>query len=139
MADIPVRHSSQAPNSAKNSKTGGTLSPGIRGTLSSGYSPRATRNDLCAIWNGLPLFGQPVHRIAVQDNEVPCHVAESPLNFPLFPLLYFPQHCLNFLPLPQGHASLRPTRGCAFAALARLLPARKSRLIGAQYSCISST
>src|SRR5215212_3833715 len=26
-------------------------------------------------------------------------------------LLYFPQHCLNFLPLPQGHGSLRPTFG----------------------------
>src|SRR5439155_1427844 len=26
---------------------------------------------------------------------------------------YRPQQCLNFLPLPQGHGSLRPTFGCA--------------------------
>lgn len=77
-----------------------------------------------------------------QPSDTPSRLLSSSvssLNFPLFPLLYFPQHCLNFLPLPQGHGSLRPTRGCAFAALARLFPARKSRLIGAQYSCISST
>jgi hypothetical protein len=25
--------------------------------------------------------------------------------------VHFPQHCLNFFPLPQGHGSLRPTFG----------------------------
>ena len=41
--------------------------------------------------------------------------------------LHFPQHCLNFFPLPQGQGSLRPTFGpvrigCAFdtASLASL-------------------
>src|SRR5260370_42570556 len=31
---------------------------------------------------------------------------------------YFPQQCLNFLPLPQGQASLRPTLGPARMGLA---------------------
>ena len=51
-----------------------------------------------------------------------------PTRFPVLPLssqlsadwAYFPQQFLYFLPLPQGQASLRPTRGtdftgCAFA------------------------
>jgi hypothetical protein len=42
---------------------------------------------------------------------------------------YFPQHCLYFLPLPQGQGSLRPTLGpvrigFAFAAAAGALRGR---------------
>src|SRR5258708_24902256 len=31
---------------------------------------------------------------------------------------FFPQHCLNFLPLPQGQGSLRPTFGPVRTGLA---------------------
>src|SRR5258705_4276213 len=39
---------------------------------------------------------------------------------------YFPQQCLNFFPLPQGHGSLRPTLGPARTGLAFSMAAAAS-------------
>ena len=52
---------------------------------------------------------------------------------------YLPQHCLYFLPLPQGHGSLRPTFGpvrtglaLAFATAPRRLRSRRRWLCRAR-------
>src|SRR5690348_14837623 len=39
------------------------------------------------------------------------HYTESSKAADTTQAYYFPQHCLYFLPLPQGHGSLRPTFG----------------------------
>src|ERR1035438_4816168 len=41
---------------------------------------------------------------------------------------YFPQHCLYFLPLPQGHGSLRPTFGPVRTGLALALACASTAL-----------